>query len=208
MTWREAAREAMHEATLEEAERRFGTRNPPFNYRWEHVQAVVALALRLAMLTGADLDVVEAAAWLHDIRKDAKQDHPQEGAAYAREFLAQTDFPAGKIEQVADAIEAHMGLYLDEPVTGLEAQVLWDADKLSKIGLTAAVHWIGLDLASGRERTTFDFIANGRSVDWHEKSVASMHTAPARAAAEGRLQAFRWFWGQLEAELRGEDLES
>jgi uncharacterized protein len=196
----------MYAATLDEAEWRFGTRTPVFNYRWEHVRAVTTLAVRLAQLTGADLDVVEAAAWLHDVRKEAKEEHPQEGAAFAREFLAQTDFPADKIEPVAEAIKAHMGLYRDEPIIGLEAQVLWDADKLSKTGLTAAAHWLGLDLASGRELTTFDFLTNGKSVDWHQKSLDSMHTAPARAAAEGRLQAFRWLWNQLEAELRGEDL--
>lgn len=205
-SWREAARQAMYQATVDEAERRYGTPEPAFNYRWEHVQAVVTLAIRLGQMTEADLDVLEAAGWLHDIRKEAKDNHPEEGAVFARTFLAETDFPPEKIERVAQTIEAHMGLYLDEPLDNLEAQVLWDADKLTKIGLTAVFHRLGDRLAAGRGLTTFDFIADGRAVDWHEKTVASMHTEPARAAAEGRLHAFRWLWNQLENELRGEDL--
>ena len=204
--WREAAREAMYEATLEEAERRFGTRTPVFNYRWEHVQAVYALALKLARLTGADEEVVEAAVWLHDAAKEEGEEHAQAGAALARRFLPQTDFPAHKIEQVARAIAGHQGLWREEPLPALESQVLWDADKLSKLGLTAAFHWLGMDFAKGKQMTTRDLIANGRDVDWQERTLASMHTAPARRAAAQRLQAFDELWDALEAELDGDDV--
>ena len=149
--WRRAVQEAMYQATLREARRRYNTEKPIFNYRWEHVEAVAQLAVNLARLTGADEEVVEAAAWLHDIRKDKKQDHPRAGAKFAREFLPTTDFPPGKIERVAIAIEDHMGLWRDEPLQNLESAVLWDADKLAKIGLTAAVHWMGMGFAAGAE---------------------------------------------------------
>jgi uncharacterized protein len=204
--WREAAQEAMRQATEAEAVARFGTRKPVFNYRWEHVTAVVTLALKLAELTGADCEVVEAAAWLHDIRKEAKEKHPQEGAKFARKFLAKTDFPPEKIERVAQAIEDHMGLWLDEPLTNLESQVVWDADKLAKIGLTAVFHRLGDMLARGKATTTDDFIANGRNADWQAKTVASMHTEPARCAAVARFQAYNQLWDALQAELNGDDL--
>lgn len=205
--WRRAARKAMHQATLREAARRYQTEEPVFNYRWEHVQAVVTLALKLADLTGADKEVVEAAAWLHDIRKDKKDNHPIAGAAFARRFLPKTDFPAEKIERVAQAIEDHMGLWRETPLDNLESQVLWDADKLAKIGLTAAFHWMGMGFAAGRQVTTYDLVGNGRTVDWQEKTVASMHTEPARQAARARLQAYNWLWDQLELELTAGDLQ-
>ncbi len=204
--WRAAAREAMWAAAKEEAARRYGDSNPPFNYRWEHVTAIVTLAVKLAEMTGADRDVVEAAAWLHDIRKDAGDDHPREGAKFARDFLPQTDFPKKKIARVAQAIEDHMGLWRDKPLTNLESQVLWDADKLSKIGLTAAFHWIGNDLSKGKPRATADFIRRGRSAGWQKKTVASMHTKPAKKAARARLKAFNRLWDDLETELNGDDL--
>lgn len=204
--WRTAVQEAMLAATKKEASRRYDTTNPPFNYRWEHVTAIVTLAVGLAEMTGADRDVVEAAAWLHDIRKDTGDNHPVEGAKFAREFLPKTDFPPKKIERVAQAVEDHMGLWRDEPLQNLESQVLWDADKLSKIGLTAVFHWVGHDLSKGKPRTTADFIRRGRSADWQKKTVASMHTKPAQKAAKARFKAFNRLWDALEAELNGDDL--
>lgn len=208
LPWREAARRVMYEATLQEAKHRYGSRRPLYNYRWEHVTAVHTLAMRLARLTGADLEVVEAAAWLHDVAKETGREHPRLGAAFAREFLPTTDFPAEKIERAARTIEDHMGLWRDEPLALLESQVLWDADKLAKLGLTAAFHWMGGDFAATEPLTTKALIAHSREPDWQEKTVASMHTAPARRAAEARLKAYRALWDGLEAELAGDDLEN
>ncbi len=85
--------------------------------------------------------------------------------------------------------------------------VLWDADKLAKIGLTAAFHWTGWALAGSKQRGVTDLIKRGRDADWQEKTVASMHTAPARKAAKRRLKAYQKLWDGLEAELLGHDLE-
>lgn len=205
--WRAAARKAMCEATEREARRRLGKTEPSFNYRWEHVTTVVKLAVKLARLTGADVEVVEAAAWLHDICKEKKDDHSREGARFARNFLRETDFPKNKIKRVAQAIEDHMGLWREEPLTNLESMVLWDADKLAKIGLTAAFHWTGWALAGSKLRDMDNLIARARSADWQRKTVNSMHTKPARRAAKKRLKAYNALWDGLEAELRGDDLE-
>lgn len=204
--WRKAVQQAMEKTAQEEAIRRFGTAEPGFNYRWEHVQAVVKLAIRLAELTGADKQVVEAAAWLHDVAKDKGAKHPEEGAKVARKLLPKTDFPAEKVERVAQAIVQHMGLWRDKPLTNLEAMVLWDADKLSKIGLTAAFHWTGMYLMDGKLRTTKDLVHRGRMADWQTRTVASMHTEPAKRAAAKRLKRYQKLWNSLEKELNGDDL--
>jgi hypothetical protein len=88
----------------------------------------------------------------------------------------------------------------------LESQVLWDADKLAKIGLTAVFHWTGLALAGNKFRNVHDLIKRGRDADWQEKTVASMHTEPARRAAQSRLIAYNKLWNELEIELKGKDL--
>jgi len=207
ITWREAVRQRMHEATLTELRGRYGTERVSFNYRWEHVTAVVTLALRLAELTGADAETVEAAAWLHDVCKYSDRErHPIAGAAFARDFLPATDFPPEKIEAVAAAIGDHMGLWREEPLTVLESQVLWDADKLAKIGLTAIFHWTGGSLAGDRMHTLERLIHRARANDWLPKTVASMHTPPARRAAQARLAAYRQLYDALETELAGRDL--
>ena len=204
--WRQAVREAMREATEQEILNRYGSPNVSFNYRWEHVKTVVDLAKKLAELTGADADIVEAAAWLHDIRKESRHLHAIQGADFARDFLLQTDFPKEKIEVVAQAIENHMGLWRDEPLTNLEAMVLWDADKLAKIGLTAVFHWTGGSLAGYDITDVRDLISDSKHADWQDKTVASMHTEPAKRAAQSRLAHFNWLWQTLEEELNGDDL--
>ena len=205
--WRKTVKKAMRLATEAEAKKRYGTVDPLFNYRWEHVTAVVTLALKLAELTGADAEVVEAAAWLHDIRKDAGANHPQEGAKIAHALLPTTDFPKKKIGHVAKVIRQHMGLWRATPLQDLEAQVLWDADKLAKIGLTSVFHFTPLTVMQGNGRTTLSLIEKGRNnYDWLPKTVASMHTKPAKKAAKARLAAFNQVWEQLEAELGGADL--
>lgn len=188
------------------AKKQANGKDSTFNYRWEHVQAVVVTAVKLATLTNADVEVVEAAAWLHDIRKDAGEQHPQAGGNYARKFLPKTDFPSEKIEAVAKAIEDHMGLWREKRLKNLESQILWDADKLTKIGTLAIFHWTGNWMSKSKELTTGEILANGRSADWLHKTVKSMHTKPARKAAKKRVKTFYKIWEQLEAELYANDL--
>jgi len=198
--WRPAVREAMRQA----ADAEMGPSG--FNYRWEHVRAAVTLACRLAELTGADLDIVEAAAWLHDVTKQDGEEHAQSGAKFAAGFLPQTDFPGKKIAAVVRAIAEHKGLWRDEPLTNLESMVLWDADKLSKLGLTAAFHFTGIVLAKDKPLSTEELLADLSSGDWQRKAVLSMHTQPARRAARARLAAYERLLAGLEGELEGRDL--
>jgi uncharacterized protein len=205
--WRELTRELAHQATLDEAERRWGTRELPFNYRWEHVQAVVRLALRLADLVGADREIVEAAAWLHDVRKQGRDDdHGRDGATAARHILAGTDFPPAKIDAVAEAIAQHVGLFTDEPVEPLEAAVLWDADKLSKLGATAVLHFSGYQavIKGGTAEQLLERLADQ---GWQPEAVRSFHTQPAQLAGQRRWDAYRQFWKRLARELDGDDLQ-
>lgn len=204
--WRTVVKEAMREAAVAEVTEDGRRAEPPFNYRWEHVKAVVTLASKLAELVGADAEVVEAAAWLHDVAKQQGESHAAIGAARARELLLETDFPPEKIEPVVQAIAEHVGLWREEPLTNLESMVLWDADKLTKIGLTAAFHWTALFMAGDQELTTDELIARGRNADWQEKAVASLHTEAARAAGQARIRAYGRFWGDLALELSGGDV--
>ena len=205
--WRKAVRSEMHKRALEMAQQRSGEKSPAYLYRWEHVQAVVTTAIKLAELTGADVDVVEAAAWLHDIRKDAGDKHPEKGAKFAKSFLPETDFPKEKIDAVASAVKLHMGLWRDKPLKNLEAQVLWDADKLTKIGVMAAFQWIGGSGFGKRTVTTESMIARLSSADFRAKTVASMHTKPAKRAAKQRFKAFDAMLAAFSAEWDCTDLK-
>jgi len=204
-SWREVVRIAAHKAAMVEDQERWGDTRTPFEYRWEHVRAAVRLAVRLAECTGADREVCEAAAWLHDIAKPHSQDHGHDGAAIARNVLRQSDFPIEKINAVVDAIAKHVGLETSAPVEPLEAAVLWDADKLSKLGATIVLHGVGYLLAEGTGET-------GRLIErlwdegWAEGIADNLNTAPARAAGKMRLETYRAFCRQAAAEWNGEDL--
>src|SRR3984957_8039940 len=61
----------------------------PLPRRWAHVQGVAAQARSLAPILGDDADVLEAAAWLHDIGYSPELAdtgfHPLDGARYLRD---------------------------------------------------------------------------------------------------------------------------
>ncbi|MBN1318484.1 MAG: HD domain-containing protein [Anaerolineales bacterium] len=204
--WREVVQRAAYQATLEEAMERHGTEDLPFNYRWEHVKAVARLAVRLADLTGADPEVVEAAAWLHDIRKRGGDDnHGHNGATVAEKILSGSDFPTSKIAGVVQAISQHVGLTLEAPLQPLEAAVLWDADKLTKLGATAVMHNIGFKLANN-ESGTRQLLTALANKSWHSDTVNCFHTDYAQAAGKKRMEIYRKFWEQVQNEIDGRDL--
>ena len=193
----------------------------PFRFRWEHVQQVAQTAIWLSQETGADPEIVEAAAWLHDVRK-TEPNHGLAGAEAAREILSATDFPPAKIEAVALAISQHVGLYRDSapqppilgekraaepgelppnlggqggahppPLEPLEAAVLWDADKLTKLGVQALAYYLSgprrgpKTLAERRQQAVE--VTEGVLA----RTVASMNTPPAQQLAAQRLEEMR-----------------
>jgi HD superfamily phosphodiesterase len=166
----------------------------PFAHRWEHVQEVVRLALWLAAAEGASPAqtlVIEAAAWLHDIRK-LEPHHAAVAAAEAPALLAATDFPPALIPAVAAAIAQHEGMTRPPgapPLASLEAAVLWDADKLSKLGVGALMLSMAAPYDAGKapsERRTRAALFTRTTL---AKTVESMNTATARAEARRRYAA-------------------
>ena len=200
--WRSSVREQMWQAAHAEAQRDAAPMEAFAFYRWEHVMAVVRTAILLAESMGADAEIAEAAAWLHDIRKEMGPEHGKAGAEFAREFLPNTDFPESKIEAVALAIENHIGLWRETPLEDLNSQVLWDADKLTKLGLEGGLHFVLGEANKQAPLKTEDVIRRLASArKWRERSVESMHTPPARRLARKRLDALDAMLQALESEV-------
>jgi uncharacterized protein len=178
---------------------------PIYRYRWDHVQVVVREAEALAHELGADLEIVTAAAWLHDVVKcDAsgveQEDHAAKGAARARNVLADTGFPPEKVKAVADAIAKHARLYKDWQVEPLEAAILWDADKLSKLGATGALAAIAWSIVRGGADTTPALVRELYPLWLYRRMAASMNTQRAREIAAQRLACLEQFYAHLVAE--------
>jgi uncharacterized protein len=109
------------------------------SHDWDHTLRVHGLGRRIGIAENADLLVVEAAAYLHDIgradqdRTDGKWCHAETGAAMAREILAETPLDDNRRKNIIHCIAAHRFRQGEGPRT-LEAKVLFDADKLDAIG--------------------------------------------------------------------------
>jgi uncharacterized protein len=210
--WMLVARESAERQATLEARYQWGLRpgaTPPFNYRFEHIKSVVRIAVQLADALAADREVVLAAAWLHDVAKAAHEEfgdgHGLRGAEKAKEILRTTDFPPDKLEAVGVAIVAHVGLFRDEPPPTLEAAILYDADKLSKLGGTSLIHFLCSYPAVARKAdkpADTSAIAN-EQVRWLElapRMVGSLATEPGRAMGQQRLAFLRSFVEQLQHE--------
>ncbi|NIO22983.1 MAG: HD domain-containing protein, partial [Candidatus Aenigmarchaeota archaeon] len=105
-----------------------------YNHDFEHIERTVKLAKLLAEGEGADRDVCEVAAWLHDIGKAKNEEvHGDIGANMAKPFLGRLGFKGDFIEKVCHAIECHDAASVHKART-IEAKVVFDADKLQAIG--------------------------------------------------------------------------
>jgi len=103
-----------------------------------HVERVYNLAVKIAKEENADLDVIRAAALLHDIARALEdegkiEDHTMEGAKMARKLLEEVNFPKEKIDKVVRCIEVHRFRKGIRAVS-LEAKILQDADRLDILG--------------------------------------------------------------------------
>jgi uncharacterized protein len=109
---------------------------PYFNYRLEHVIQVERDAVRLMETVGGDREIVIASVWIHDRFQPQYRDsdHPVQAEQWARNSLATLGFPTEKVEAVCYCVANHSSPPGAIPGTEEDARILWDADKLSKIG--------------------------------------------------------------------------
>lgn len=109
------------------------------SHDWSHTERVYNLCMHIGKKENADLDILALAAFLHDIgrgeqdRTNGKVCHAVQGALLARELLDRYNLDEKKIEKIIHCIESHRFRSSTVPRT-LEAQVLYDADKLDSIG--------------------------------------------------------------------------
>ncbi|MEJ5197869.1 MAG: HD domain-containing protein [Anaerolineae bacterium] len=192
------------------------------SHDFAHVLRVTALAERIAVAEGADLTIVRTAALLHDIAESrGRADHHLAGAARARELLA--GHPPAFVDAVAHAIEAHRFRAGPAPAT-LEAQVVFDADKLDITGAIGVARtfayagergnelwntpWRAIAAAGGDAHHTP--AALGRAYTPSHEFVYKLdrigerlYTATARAIAREREAFMRAFFDRLDLEAVG-----
>jgi len=106
---------------------------------WFHVERVCNLALEIVKKEKARKDIIEVAAYLHDIgrreeiKSKGKYCHAKEGAKLAKKILEKYKIDIKDIENICHCIEAHRFRTNNYPET-IEAEIIFDADKLDSIG--------------------------------------------------------------------------
>lgn len=184
---------------------------------FDHVLRVVKLAEHIAQREGANVDIVRAAALLHDIGLDAgRAGHETSAARQARDILREHGYAEAAIDAVAHAIEAHRFRSGPTPRT-LEAQVLFDADKLDSIGAMGVARAFAFGGQRG-QKLWADVspdeadveVAPNRHTPVHEYHVKlkkikdRLFTTAGRAIAEKRHAYMVGFYEQLDREVKGE----
>lgn len=182
-----------------------------------HLRRVWALAQRIATVEGGDLEVIEAACFLHDIVNPPK-DSPARAqaaalsAAHAVEFLGARGMDADKCNAVAHAIEAHS---FSAGVTSrsMEAQVVQDADRLEALGALGIARCFNVSgQMGGALFHGGDPMGQNRALDDRAYALdhfetkllrvaETLNTATARELAQGRVDFMKAFRVQLLDEV-------
>ena len=194
-----------------------------------HVMRVYRMAERLAAEEGADLEIVRAAALLHDAQGSAppgdggegaeRASHHHTSAEFAGQVLAAEGWRPERIAAVQHCIRSHRFRDASEPPATLEAKILFDADKLDVLGAIGAARTVAYAALDGQPFYTEPsqrFIETGTPEpgephsSYHEyifklrKIKDRLFTPTARRLAEERDAYLAGFYARLAAEMRGE----
>lgn len=183
------------------------------------------MAEHLAAVEGADIEIVRAAALLHDADGSNPDDpakrvtHQHASAEFAAEVLAAEGWDPARISAVQHCIRAHRFRDNSEPPKTLEAQIIFDADKLDAIGAVGVARVIAYSARVGRPfyaPPSEQFLRTGEKMpdelhtSYHEhlfklsKLAERMHTKTGQAIARDRHQYLDDYFKRLIAEWNGE----
>jgi len=209
--------------TIEQARAWYDGEDPVHGFG--HIRRVLRMALTIGEELGADLEILEAAALLHDSRgaapgeDGARMSHEETSAAFAREILLEEGWEEERIRAVEHSIRAHRFRGSEKPET-LEAKILFDADKLDVNGAYGAARTLGYALQAGQPffaEPSERFLETGVKEEgephsaYHEylfklrRIRESLYTSPAIRMARQRHEVLEQFFNQLAAEARGEE---
>jgi uncharacterized protein len=193
---------------------------------FDHILRVYRMAEKLAMTEGADLEIVRAAALLHDAQgsktsggEKGRQDHHHASSKFAEQVLQAENWSPERIEAVQHCIRAHRFRDNTESPQTIEAKILFDADKLDVIGAIGVARTIAFDVVVNQPiyaEPSPKFLESGEKEagephsSYHEylfklsKIKDRLFTDAARVLAEDRHQFMAEYFDRLGAEERGE----
>lgn len=187
----------------------------------QHVYRVLRTALEIRTThPEADLDILIAACLLHDIGrgeqyKNPSVNHAKAGAGMAYQRLMEMGWREARAKRVADAVRSHRFRGRTKPET-IEAQILYDADKLDAAGAMGVARTLLYQGVVGEP--LYNVGEDGAPLDGHEEAPSFLneyvvklsriydgfYTPEAAEMARPRAAAARDFYRSLLIEARGE----
>lgn len=191
---------------------------------FSHIERVFRMAERLAKEEGADLEIVRAAALLHDADgttpgSESRLEHHLRSAEIAGTVLKEEGWPEERIKAVQHCIRAHRFRDDREPPTTIEAKCLFDADKLDVLGAIGAVRATVYAALAGTPfyaKPSETFKSTGKEEPgelhsaYHEhlfklrKVESRLFTQTAKKIARERTRYLEEFFERLIREINGE----
>ena len=193
----------------------------PGCHDFDHTLRVLRNAEKLAAETPeADLQIIRLAALLHDIARPQEMSskgklcHARQGAGICAVELKKYDFPQAMIDKICGCIQSHRFRGDGPAPQSLEAEIIYDADKLDSIGaigIGRAFHFAGRENA--RVHNSRDEALNSEPYSredsaYREYLVKLRHVAdrmltPAgRRHAVGRAKFMHDFFEQMDKETQ------
>lgn len=190
------------------------------SHGWDHTLRVYKLCLHIGEIEGADMEILETAALLHDIGR-AREDeskgkicHAKTGAKMASDLLLSLGIDKEKTAKVIHCIETHR-YRNDKMPESLEAKILFDADKLDSIGAVgigraflfagevgAKLHNNGVDIEQTKAYTEEDTAYREYMVKLR-KIKGRMMTGEGKRMAASRHEYMAGFFDRMDKEING-----
>jgi uncharacterized protein len=182
-----------------------------------HINRVVATCKSLSATEGADVEIVLAAAILHDV-VNLPKNHPerlqasQMAAEKSKSMMSDSGFSEMEINRIATVITEH-SYSLGKKPSSVESAILQDADKLDAIGAIGIMRAVscGSRLGSSYYQEGDPF-AEGRELNDKAYTIDHfftkllklpdlMNTKSARLEADRRTEFMQTFLDQLKNEI-------
>ncbi|WP_400162361.1 HD domain-containing protein [Brevibacillus sp. TJ4] len=192
---------------VEEAKRHFHGQDAAHD--WQHNMRVIGMCERIGREEGADMTVLRLSALLHDIGRAQERRtgecHAEISARLAADMLRAEGVEEAQIASIQHAILAHR-FRKDYPPHSLEAQILYDADKLDSIGAIGVARAFAFSGVIGQPIHSDDPDQHTPYREYQTKLKRiseALFTDEARRIAAERHRVMADFFDQWREELRG-----
>ncbi len=177
---------------------------------FQHTLRVFSIAEKIGDKEGADMEILLAAALLHDVGHSMPGDHAENSGKIAPEILRKLNFPGEKMDKIIYAVLVYRYSKGKIPDTK-EAKILQDADRIDALGAIGIMRTFAHGTRS-LYHTSDPFCKTNRKLDDMEYSLDHfygkllklpdlMHTKAGKEIASERMKFMLSFLNELEREL-------